>query len=123
MAKRKPAAPAAHEDLPQRTILELEVPLAPAVAGVTYDYELADRGQVAIEQPGAHVNVNLGPDTARTFLRLRNGLRAANAKLADGRPVFHGGDVLRWLLEQIDAAASLLDGDVNARADEKFEAA
>jgi hypothetical protein len=32
---------------------------------------------------------------------VRNGLRANNAKMSDGRPVFTNADALRWMLEEI----------------------
>lgn len=83
----------------------IEVPFAPPVAAKDYEVEQADSGVVAVGRVGVHVNVQLGPKAARGFMRLRNGLRRANARLADQRPVWTNADALRYLLESmVDAA-------------------
>lgn len=47
-----------------------------------------------------HVQAQLGPEAAVTFIRIRNGLRQQNAKLVDGRPVWTNVDTLRWIMEK-----------------------
>ena len=83
----------------------IEVPFAQPVPVVGYECEQAESGVVSVGRTGLHVNVQLGPKAARGYMRLRNGLRESNAKLADGRPVWTNADALRFLLEgMVDAA-------------------
>lgn len=85
--------------------VEIEVPFASPVDSHDYEAEQADNGVVAVGRTGVHVNVQLGAKAARGFMRLRNGLRKANCRLVDGRPVWTNADALRYLLESmVDAA-------------------
>lgn len=86
-------------------MVEITVPFAHPVETRDYEGEQADSGVVSVGRTGVHVNVQLGPKAARGFMRLRNGLRASNARLGDGRPVWTNADALRYLLESmVDAA-------------------
>jgi len=71
-----------------------------------YQSELIEAGEVSLEQPGAHFNLQIGPRGAAAFARIRNGLRESHAKLAGGRPVWSNADALRWLF---DAMADALE--------------
>lgn len=69
---------------------------------------------VMLAEPPAHfndpksqsvnVNAQLQGETALAFVRLRDGLRAANARLNSGKPVWTYSESLRWLMEQITEA-------------------
>ena len=50
---------------------------------------------------GRHVEVgNMTSDQAIGLYRLLHGLRAENATLANGKPVFQRVDVVRWIFER-----------------------
>lgn len=66
-----------------------------------YMAALAARGRVIIDDRGVHLNVQLGSRAAHAFIRVRNGLRDAHAKLPDGKPVYSNADALRYVFEQI----------------------
>jgi hypothetical protein len=86
-----------------RTV-SLSIPLAESQA-VGYEVQQADVGVVRFDGVNTlHVNVQLGPAPAKAFLSMLAGLRAGNAKLLDGKPVWTNADGLRWLMEQVAAA-------------------
>lgn len=93
MAKRKPA-----EDQPSAVTVELPIGDLPPGG---YELERAHSGKIAIGARGTHVDAQLGGDSAEAFLRVRNGLRESNAKLASGRPVYSNADTLRYIMEQV----------------------
>lgn len=66
-----------------------------------YELDRAHSGKIAIGSRGTHVDAQLGGDAAEAFLRVRNGLRGSNAKLASGRPVWSNADALRYIMEQV----------------------
>lgn len=66
----------------------------------SYESKQAASGKVSLTQKSLHLQAQLGPEAATVFLRIRNGLRDINAKLAGGRPVFTNVDALRWLMER-----------------------
>jgi hypothetical protein len=68
-----------------------------------YEAKQAQHGKVTLAQPTLHLQAQLGPEAATAFLRMRNGLRGQNAKLAGGKPVWTNVDALRWLMEQVSA--------------------
>jgi hypothetical protein len=68
-----------------------------------YEAKQAQAGKLTLSQPTLHLQAQLGPAAAEAFLRIRNGLREVNAKLAGGRPVYTNVDALRWLMEQVAA--------------------
>jgi hypothetical protein len=86
------------------TEIILTIPLGePPHAG--YEAKQAHAGKVSLVQQAVHIHANLGELAATAFLRIRNGLREKNAKLASGRPVWTNTDALRWLMEQVAAEA------------------
>lgn len=48
-----------------------------------------------------HVDLQLSKEQAEMLVQVREGLRATNAKLTGGRPVFSNNDVVRWLFENL----------------------
>ena len=73
----------------------IEMPLGAAPEADSYERQKLNRGIVSVE-------AKLGKDAAIAFVRVRNGLRDANAKLNSGRPVWTNADALRWMMEQIE---------------------
>ncbi len=69
-----------------------------------YEKDLATSGKIQLDQGPRHVQLQMKPEEAQVFLRLRDGLRSSNAKLDDGRPVWTNADVMRWLLLEIGKA-------------------
>lgn len=69
-----------------------------------YETDLATSGRVQFDQGPRHLQLQMKPEEAQMFLRLRDGLRSSNAKLDDGRPVWTNADVMRWLLLAISKA-------------------
>jgi hypothetical protein len=53
-----------------------------------------------------HLNIQLGKESAQTFIRLREALKAISAKLPNGRPVASNSDVLKWMLQHIHESES-----------------
>jgi hypothetical protein len=51
-----------------------------------------------------HLDVQLAGDQPRRCRRLLDGLIAAGACLANGRPVKSPADAVRWLVDQLPAA-------------------
>jgi hypothetical protein len=98
-----PTPGAAPQSDPETITLEL-----PIGAGESpgYQSELIEAGEVSLDQPGAHFNLQIGPRGAAAFARVRNGLRDSAAKLPGGRPVWSNADALRWIME---AMADALD--------------
>lgn len=68
-----------------------------------YEVQCAHSGSVDLTSRGVHVDAQLGQEAAEAFLKVRNGLRNASAKLATGRPVWSNADALRWMMEQVAA--------------------
>lgn len=93
MAKRKSAP-----DKLGAVTVELPIGELPAEG---YELDRAHGGKIAIGSRGTHVDAQLGGDAAEAFLRVRNGLRDSNAKLASGRPVWSNADALRYIMEQV----------------------
>lgn len=81
----------------------IEVPLGSTPSG-GYELQSLQEGRVNIGSRGVHVDAQLGADAAEAFLRVRNGLRDSNAKLASGRPVWSNADAFRWIMEQVAGA-------------------
>jgi hypothetical protein len=79
---------------PQSTVM-VEVPVS--------DEPL--QGYQSSERSARHLEVQLRePAQAKAFMRMRSGLYASGARLANGTPVASNADCLRWLIEQIGAA-------------------
>jgi hypothetical protein len=95
MAKARMAAVEAAEII-------ISIPIGDA-PGEGYEAKQAISGKVNLSQPTLHLEAQLGPEAATAFLRMRNGLRDRNAKLANGKPVWTNVDSLRWLMEQVAA--------------------
>lgn len=94
----EPPKPASEpESLPSIREATITVPVAEA-KGTGYEYQAAASGRVKI---GVHVDAQLGRELAPAFLKIREGLRASNAKLKNGRPVYNNVDTLKWLIEQV----------------------
>jgi len=53
-----------------------------------------------------HVQVQLDARQARLFRQIHAALDQQGARLANGRRINHAADVLRWILDQVDAAVS-----------------
>jgi hypothetical protein len=54
------------------------------------------------EYCSSHVESKLRtPQQRKAFRRLLRGLQQAGATTESGRPVSRGGDVIRWILEQV----------------------
>lgn len=68
-----------------------------------YEAKQAQSGKLMLSQPTLHIQAQLGSEAATAFLRIRNGLRERDAKLASGRPVWTNVDALRWIMEQVSA--------------------
>jgi hypothetical protein len=68
-----------------------------------YEAKQATSGRVNLSKPTLHIEAQLGAEAAMVFLRVRNGLRERNAKMANGKPVWTNVDALRWVMEQISA--------------------
>lgn len=49
-----------------------------------------------------HVEAQLSPQQARALRRIYEGCVDQGLRLANGRPVRHSADVIRYLLEQVD---------------------
>lgn len=99
----KPDAPApkAKKELPIVHVT-LNLPLGELPDG--YERQQAEGGKLSMSQrSGTHLQVQLKPHEAETFLRIREGLRATNAKLDDGRPVWTNPDVLRYVMAAVSA--------------------
>lgn len=78
---------------------------------VGYQQQLLDSGELDIESRGVHVNVQLGRKATIGFAMARSGLRQANARLADGRPVWTNAEVLRYIFDAIaDSPQSHIPG-------------
>ena len=91
----------AYEEAAAVERVNLTLPIGESPNG-NYEGNQARCGKVRIDEPGLHVNAQLGKENALTFLRIRNGLRATNAKLANGRPVWTNVDALRWMMEHVE---------------------
>lgn len=79
-------------------VVQLEVPIG-SEPDDGFERQEAQSGRVKVSEIGVHVEAQLGKDAAMAFLRIRNGLRAADRKLANGRPVFSNADALRYMME------------------------
>lgn len=105
MAKSKvgnlEGGPVSLEELVKQVVVELPLGL-PKSEG--YEKELAEGGKVQFDQGPRHLQLQMKPEEAQMFLRLRDGLRSSSAKLDDGRPVWSNADVMRWLLLEISKA-------------------
>ena len=73
----------------------IEVPLGTPPNDDSYEQQKVNRGIVSVE-------AKLGKQAAIAFVRVRNGLRAQNAKLENGRPVWSNADTIKWMMEQVD---------------------
>ncbi len=97
MARKK-----ADADVMDAAEVMIAIPLGEPPDG-GYEASEALRGKVNLAERAVHVHANLGQAAATAFLRIRNGLRARNAKLSNERPVWSNTDALRWLMEQVAA--------------------
>lgn len=98
----------------------IDIPLGELPPG--YETQLAARGRINFGR--THLQVQLKQDEAEMMLRLRQGLRDSNAKLADSRPVVSNADALRWLLSQLSTAKSgpsNVEGKVDAEDEPNAE--
>ena len=48
-----------------------------------------------------HVEANLNKEHAQTWAEVRQGLRDENSKTKDGKDVWSGAEIIRWLMEKI----------------------
>lgn len=84
--------------------LKIDLPLGEIPIG--YECDQASGGRLSMSpRGGTHLQVQLKPAEAKTFLRIREGLRAKGEKLDDGRPVWTNPDVLRFILSRITSEA------------------
>ena len=90
------------ETTPAQLEAKLTVPIGISPNG-DYEGDQARCGKVRFEERGGlHINSQLDAENAITFLRIRNGLRERNARLANGRPVHTNVDALKWMMEQVE---------------------
>lgn len=96
MAKDRKVVKSAADDRPGITnvCVTLDLPLA-ELAGTEY----VPTGRV-------HLDISLSASEAHTMKRLQRGLNERAERLADGRFVQHRGDVIRFLLDQINNQTS-----------------
>lgn len=89
-----------HEVATERNVI-ITIPLGQPPIN-DYEGQQAASGRVNLQQKSLHLQAQLGPEAATIFIRIRNGLRDRNEKLAgDGRPVWSNVDALRWIMEKI----------------------
>jgi len=98
MSRKRSTDVATPENAAEPEMITLELPIG-AGEQPGYQAELIEAGEVSLEQPGTHFNLQIGPRGAAAFVRVRNGLRDSGATLPGGRPVWSNADALRWMME------------------------
>ena len=83
------------------------IPLCDPPAGMIDEYQ---------NRLKRHLDVRLTMDQGIALRRLLLGLDAHNARLRDGRRVLCSADVIRWLLDQLDPPANVIDAGQMAAA-------
>ncbi|TWT41457.1 hypothetical protein KOR42_48100 [Thalassoglobus neptunius] len=86
----EPIVPEMEEQAEELKFITLAVPVSEPIPG-SY-----------VEKQRGHIDVKLrSPEVLHGFKRIHAGLRAANAKLSDGRPVVTAADVARYIAEKL----------------------
>lgn len=68
---------------------------------IVFPFDLPEK-----DQP-VGLNIVLRYRERMAFMGLHNALARRNAKLRDGRPIYHRADTLRWLMERIADAGNV----------------
>lgn len=89
------------EESPEVQYVTISLPVGPMpTAG--YDVQQAQSGKLSVSDTGSrHLQMRLRPEEAMVFLRLREGVRLANERLADGRPAWNTPDVQRIIAAKV----------------------
>ena len=98
-----PASP-----LPAASREPLDLPGSGKIECVRLTIPLADPPDTQVHRVNAwHVDCQFRENETRlAFRQIQEGLYRSQARLADGRPVVSGADVIRWLVQQVSFAKS-----------------
>lgn len=92
--------PDAEANKPRRLLhVDIQIPLG-ELPEHGHELNKARGGKINLGDGRRHVQAQLASFDAEMLLMIRQGLRQANAKLEDEKPVVSNADALRWLLRK-----------------------
>lgn len=89
------------EPQPEIQYVDIRLPIGP-MPTKGYDVQQAQSGKLSVSETGSrHLQMRLRPEEAMVFLRIREGIRLTNERLADGRPAWNTPDVQRIIAAKV----------------------